>query len=166
MIPKVGERQTKRKLCDDLQQFGKGFVVSGPPRRAKAMAAYSSHNTGRRRSVKKRGCYSESLALDVFITPLVDIPYNVVKPCLKPLEAAGLGIPVIASRVGSYADDLTHEDTALLVANTTEAWLAALTRVVGDAELRAHLAAQGRAWAATRTINQTCPLWTGLWEAA
>jgi glycosyltransferase involved in cell wall biosynthesis len=107
-----------------------------------------------------------SLALDVFITPLVDIPYNAVKPCLKPLEAAGLGIPVIASAVGAYAEDLAHEDTALLVENTTAAWLTALTRVVDDAELRAHLSAGGRAWAATRTIEQTGPLWADLWEAA
>jgi glycosyltransferase involved in cell wall biosynthesis len=107
-----------------------------------------------------------SLALDVFITPIVDIPFNTMKPSLKPLEAAGLGIPVIASAVGSYAEDLKHEDTALLVANTTEAWLAALTRVVDDAELRAHLATRGLEWAATRTINQTGPLWADLWGAA
>jgi glycosyltransferase involved in cell wall biosynthesis len=106
-----------------------------------------------------------SLALDVFITPLVDIPYNAVKPALKPLEAAGLGIAVIASAVGSYAEDL-HEDTALLVANTTEAWLAALTRLVEDADLRAHLASRGLAWAATRTIEQIGPLWADLWGAA
>jgi glycosyltransferase involved in cell wall biosynthesis len=107
-----------------------------------------------------------SLALDVFVTPLVDILFSQVKPCLKPHEAAGLGIPVIASAVGSYAEDLEHEETALLVENTTEAWLAALTRLVEDAALRAHLSAGGRAWAATRTIDQIGPLWADLWGAA
>jgi glycosyltransferase involved in cell wall biosynthesis len=105
-----------------------------------------------------------SLALDGFLAPLAAIPFNLVKPCLKPLEAAGLGLPVIASRVGSYAEDLEHEETALLVENTTEAWLAALTRVVEDAALRAHLTARGLAWAATRTIEQTGPLWAALWQ--
>jgi glycosyltransferase involved in cell wall biosynthesis len=104
-----------------------------------------------------------SLDLDAFLCPLVDDPFNRAKPCLKPLEAAGLGLPVIASRVGSYATDLAHEETALLVAESTEAWLAALIRLVEDADLRAHLAARGRHWAATRTIEQTGSLWAQLW---
>jgi glycosyltransferase involved in cell wall biosynthesis len=107
-----------------------------------------------------------SLALDVFISPLVDIPFNQAKPSLKPLEAAGLGIPVVASAVGSYAEDLEDEHTALLVTNTTAAWLAALTRLVEDADLRTHLSAGGRGWAATRTIDQTGALWADLWGAA
>jgi glycosyltransferase involved in cell wall biosynthesis len=106
-----------------------------------------------------------SLDLDGFVTPLVEHPFNSVKPCLKPLEAAGLGIPVIASMVGAYAEELRHDETALLVANTTEAWLAALLRLVDDADLRTHLSAGGRAWAATRTIEQTGPLWAELWGA-
>jgi glycosyltransferase involved in cell wall biosynthesis len=108
-----------------------------------------------------------SLALDVFVTPLVGHPFNSVKPCLKPLEAAGLGIPVCASKVGSYAEDLRHEQTALLAfENTPEAWLAALTRLVDDADLRADLSARGLAWAATRTIDSTGPRWAKLWGAS
>lgn len=86
-----------------------------------------------------------SLALDVFVTPLVGHPFNSAKPCLKPLEAAGLDIPVCASKVGSYAEDLRHEQTALLAfENTPTAWLTALIRLVDDADLRAHLALHGR----------------------
>jgi glycosyltransferase involved in cell wall biosynthesis len=76
-----------------------------------------------------------------------------------------LGLPVIASRVGSYAEDLVHEETALLVENTTEEWLGALTRLVEDAALRAHLSARGLEWAATRTIDSTGPRWASLWGA-
>jgi glycosyltransferase involved in cell wall biosynthesis len=107
--------------------------------------------------------FMASLDLDAFVCPLEDTPFNAAKPCLKPLEAAMLGLPVIASAVGSYAEDLEHEETALLVENTTEAWLAALTRVVEDAALRAHLSARGQAWAASRTIESTGPLWAKLW---
>jgi glycosyltransferase involved in cell wall biosynthesis len=104
-----------------------------------------------------------SLDLDIFVAPLLDCPFNRAKPCLKPLEAAGLGLPVIASGVGSYAEELEHDDTAVLVGESTDAWLTALTRLVEDADLRAHLAARGRAWAATRTIDATGPLWAALW---
>jgi len=104
-----------------------------------------------------------SLNLDAFVCPLVRCPFNEAKPCLKPLEAAGLGLPVIASRVGAYAEELTHEATAVLVGESTEAWLTALLRLVDDAALRAHLAARGRAWAATRTIDATGPRWADLW---
>jgi glycosyltransferase involved in cell wall biosynthesis len=73
---------------------------------------------------------------------------------------------VIASAVGRYADELTHEDAALVVENgTTEAWLAALTRLVEDPALRGHLSRRGRAWAATHTIDQIGPLWAQLWGA-
>lgn len=145
------------------------FVLAGPDFPPWAVAARSSPQIELHPGWVPLPAYYRwlaSLALDVFITPLVDISYNAVKPALKPLEAAGLGIPVVASAVGSYAEDLTHEDTALLVANATEAWLAALTRLVEDADLRAHLATSGLEWAATRTINQTGPLWADLWGAA
>ena len=104
-----------------------------------------------------------SLALDAFVCPIEPAPWNVAKPALKPLEAAMLGLPVIASRVGAYGEDLAHEETALLVENTTEAWLAAMTRLVEDAALRAQLSARGLEWAATRTIDSTGPLWAELW---
>jgi glycosyltransferase involved in cell wall biosynthesis len=105
-----------------------------------------------------------SLDLDVFVCPLAaNEAWNEAKPCLKPLEAAGLGIPVIASRVGAYAEDLVHEETALVVENTDEAWSVALRRMVEDAALRAHLAAGGYAWAATRTIEATADAWAKLW---
>jgi glycosyltransferase involved in cell wall biosynthesis len=106
-----------------------------------------------------------SLDLDGFVCPLEDTSFNVSKPVLKPLEAAMLGVPVVASRVGTYAEDLRHEETALLVETTTEAWLAALLRLVDDAGLRAHLSSRGLEWAATRTIESTGPLWAKAWSA-
>jgi glycosyltransferase involved in cell wall biosynthesis len=145
------------------------FVLAGPAFPPWAVAARSSPQIELHPGWVPLPAYYRwlaSLALDVFICPIADIPFNTMKPALKPLEAAGLGLPVIASAVGSYAEDLMHEDTALLVANTTKAWLAALTRLVDDAGQRAHLAARGRAWAATRTIAQTGPLWADLWGAA
>jgi glycosyltransferase involved in cell wall biosynthesis len=104
-----------------------------------------------------------ALQLDIFLCPILAYPWNETKPCLKPLEAAGLGLPVIASRVGHYGEDLVDGETALLVENTPQAWLAALLRLVADADLRAHLAARGLEWAATRTIESTGPLWAALW---
>jgi hypothetical protein len=76
------------------------------------------------------------------------------------LVLAGPGLPPWALALHASPQVELHP------ANTTEAWLAALTQVVEDAELRAHLAASGRAWAATRTIEQIGPVWADLWGAA
>jgi glycosyltransferase involved in cell wall biosynthesis len=106
-----------------------------------------------------------SLDLDAFVCPIENTAFNGAKPCLKPLEAAMLGLPVIASRVGADAENLRHEETALLVANTPEAWLAALRQLADDVALRGRLAAGGHTWAASRTIDATGPLWAELWGA-
>jgi hypothetical protein len=61
-----------------------------------------------------------------------------------PPSLLGSPCPVCASKVGSYAEDLRHEQTALLAfENTPAAWPAALTRLVDDADLRADLSARG-----------------------
>ena len=71
---------------------------------------------------------------------------------------------MIGSDVPPYSK-LAREEPVRLVANTMVAWLDGLTEMATDAELRAAFAARGRAWAATRTIEATGPLWATLWGA-
>jgi glycosyltransferase involved in cell wall biosynthesis len=61
------------------------------------------------------------------------------------LEAMRAGVPVVASRVGGVSEIVEHERTGLLVAPGDPSQLAcALDRLLGDAELRARLAAAAR----------------------
>ena len=63
------------------------------------------------------------------VAPLVDSDFNTAKSDLKLLEYAGLGLPVVASRVGPYADS---EHLAVLTDNTPQAWTRALTDLLVD----------------------------------
>lgn len=62
------------------------------------------------------------------------------------LEALAAGTPTLATAVAGTVDVVRHEREGLLVApNDPEALAAGLERLLGDAELRARLSAQGRA---------------------
>jgi len=75
-----------------------------------------------------------------------------------PLEAMGCGTPVVASAASSIPE--TVGDAALLAdPDDAEAWIAAATRLLGDADLRAELARRGearaRAFSWDRTVEGT-----------
>lgn len=70
------------------------------------------------------------------------------------VEAAALGVPVIASRVMGCEESVAHERSGLLVEPDDAAALAAaVARLLDDAALRARLSAAGLAWAATFDIR-------------
>ena len=60
------KRQTQRQLCQNLEDFGIGFVMSGPSRSAKAMAWFSPNDSGRRGSAFYALGYDQSRALNMF----------------------------------------------------------------------------------------------------
>jgi glycosyltransferase involved in cell wall biosynthesis len=67
---------------------------------------------------------------------------------LTVIEANACGTPVIATAVPGLRDSVREGETGLLVpAGSAEALAAALTRLLGDAELRARLEAGALAWA-------------------
>ena len=60
----------------------------------------------------------------------------------------------------AYAGTVRHEETGLLVPNTTEAWVDALSRLVEDADLRAKIGAAGRRYLyAERTLAASGHRW-------
>jgi glycosyltransferase involved in cell wall biosynthesis len=71
-------------------------------------------------------------------------------------EAMGCGVPVVATRIGGNPELVLDGETGLLVDNRPESIANALSRLVGDSELRAKLGA-----AAARLVN---PDYT--WHAA
>ncbi|MEV6300548.1 glycosyltransferase [Actinoplanes sp. NPDC051861] len=61
------------------------------------------------------------------------------------LEAAALGLPVIGTRHSGIPEAVVHEETGLLVGEARPAELgAAMSRLLGDAELRRRLGGQAR----------------------
>jgi GT2 family glycosyltransferase/glycosyltransferase involved in cell wall biosynthesis len=88
-------------------------------------------------------------AWDIGITPLADTPFNRCKSAIKTLDYAALGLPVLASDIAPYRGSLADHGGGMLIPNDTTAWLAALSRLIRDPELRAQLAAGARAALAT-----------------
>lgn len=67
---------------------------------------------------------------DIGIAPLVDDPFNRSKSNIKFLEYSMFRLPTIASDVEPYAKSIRHNETGLIVQNTTESWYAALENLV------------------------------------
>jgi glycosyltransferase involved in cell wall biosynthesis len=103
----------------------------------------------------------EGGAADVFIsTNHVDnAPVAVV-------EAAAMGLPVVATDVGGLRDLLDAGTYGLLVPDDDDAAMAeAVTRLVEDAALAAALSTAGRQLAAASSWRQVGPRWTSLFDA-
>jgi O-antigen biosynthesis protein len=85
----------------------------------------------------------ELARLDVCIAPLADNPFNRCKSDIKFLEAAVVGVPLVASKVGQLGDTVRHGRNGLL-AGTAEEWNEALTTLIGNPEWRRELAETAR----------------------
>jgi GT2 family glycosyltransferase/glycosyltransferase involved in cell wall biosynthesis len=73
---------------------------------------------------------------DLAVAPLLDSPFNRCKSAIKLLDYAALGLPIVASQHAEYAVAFGAGTGVHLVANTTDAWVEALSRLVADAEAR------------------------------
>lgn len=96
---------------------------------------------------------------DIAIAPLVDSRFNRAKSDLKPLEYAGCGIPVIASKVGPYKG----LDRGVLLAASSKDWRRYLLRLIDSAEERSRIGQEGLAWAQTRMIGKVVTRWERAW---
>jgi glycosyltransferase involved in cell wall biosynthesis len=81
-----------------------------------------------------------TLNLDIGICPLVDNEFNRNKSCIKYLEYSAIGAATIASNVSPYKEVITNGQNGLLVENTTEAWVDAISRLIKDKRKREALA--------------------------
>lgn len=88
---------------------------------------------------------AEALAAShIGIAPLWDDAWTRGKCALKVLQYMAAGLPVISSAVGANAEVVEQDGSGLLVPNTEAAWLEALQRLAGDAELRRRMGRRGR----------------------
>jgi hypothetical protein len=88
--------------------------------------------------------FTSTVRWDVGIGPLRDTPFTRCKSDVKFLDYAAIGVAGAFSRVAPYdgAEEGSprHLESAYLVENSPEAWEDALETLLGDDELRLHLA--------------------------
>ncbi|MEU6234407.1 glycosyltransferase family 4 protein [Kitasatospora sp. NPDC047058] len=102
--------------------------------------------------------YWRAIDYDIMLAPLRAHPFNASKSPLRPLEAAALGIPVIASDYGPYAEFVRHGVTGYLVRRDHE-WGRYLGELVNDPAARAEMGAAARQQAAGWTIEGHVDAW-------
>jgi glycosyltransferase involved in cell wall biosynthesis len=81
---------------------------------------------------------------DIGVIPLVDDEFNRSKSYLKFLECAALDMALVVSDVPTYRGIARHKENCLLAKPTTEDWIAQLTLLIEDSDLRGRLASQAR----------------------
>lgn len=81
------------------------------------------------------------LNLDIAVAPLAQIPFNQGKSNLRLLEYGVLGIPVVCTDIDPY-----RGSPACCVANTVNAWTAALRERIHDADAREREGSALRHW--------------------
>lgn len=103
------------------------------------------------------GFYS-SIDFDIGLAPLRHSEFNRSKSCIKALEYAARGIPVIATDIEPYRDFVLHGVTGFLVRYEHE-WLKYLSELAADEGLRQSMGAKAREHARAFTIEENWRLW-------
>ena len=91
---------------------------------------------------------------DVNLAPLEDTVFNRAKSENRWLEAALVGVPTVASDVGSLSHAIRSGETGLLC-TTVEEWKDALLRLVDDPSLRETVGERARLWCLAHATTAT-----------
>lgn len=81
---------------------------------------------------------------DIALIPLASDEYNQCKSYIKWLDYSAAGIASIFSDVSVYNEVVTHDVTGLLMPNSSQAWLEAITLLIESPEKRHALARAGQ----------------------
>lgn len=108
--------------------------------------------------------YLRSIDFHVGIAPLRDTPFNRSKSALKAMEYGALGIPVIASNVGPYAEYVAHTWTGLLCSTPAD-WRRALDRLAKPS-MRRYLGSMAREQARKHLVEDHAGDWLAAYERA
>lgn len=96
--------------------------------------------------------YYRSLRMDVALAPLRPHLFNRSKSAIRVMEAGALGIPVIASDVGPYAEYVQHGRTGWLVRRDHE-WTSCVRDLINSPITRQSMGANAREQAREHTIE-------------
>ena len=102
--------------------------------------------------------FYHSLDWHIAVAPLANTMFNNSKSDLRPLEAAALGFPVVASDVIAYRGFVEHGETGFLVSKPAE-WGKYLGELASDPDLRGQMSKAARDLASTRTVEGNARRW-------
>lgn len=108
--------------------------------------------------------YYRTIDWHVALAPLADTKFNRSKSWLRALEAAMLGIPVVASNVSAYHDFVQHGVTGFLVTEPRE-WGEYLEILTTDHGLRQQMGEAAWKLAAEHTIETNVHKWLEAYAA-
>lgn len=110
--------------------------------------------------------YAIAETMDIGMAPLEVSEFNKSKSRLKPLELNSVGVPYVASPRESYRQYHKDSGGAGLLAETSKDWYTCLKKLLTDEPMRKELGAQGRAYAATQTVEANSWRWLEAWTRA
>lgn len=102
--------------------------------------------------------YLRRIDFDIWIAPYRATRFNEAKVPTKALEAAFLGIPIVASDTEPYRQFVRHGETGLLVRRPGD-WATHIRRLATDADLRTRMGKAARELAREHTIDRIAPAW-------
>ena len=101
--------------------------------------------------------------MDIALAPLTDQRFNYGKSNVRCMTAGLVGVPVVASPVGAYAEYVEDGQNGIF-ARTDEEWSLALERLVTDAELRQQMGEANRQRARAYAIGHHLWRWREVYD--
>jgi glycosyltransferase involved in cell wall biosynthesis len=97
--------------------------------------------------------------MDIGVYPLPEEEWVLGKSGLKALQYMGVGVPVVASRIGAACEFIRDGENGFL-AGSHEEWIDRITRLIADPALRESMGLAGRATVeAGFSVRQTAPVY-------
>jgi glycosyltransferase involved in cell wall biosynthesis len=99
--------------------------------------------------------YAGTVKYQVGLAPCFDTEFNRARSHSKLFDITRMGAAGIYANVTPYREKVIHGRTGYLCENEQDKWVAALTRLLNDEELRTSLCLNAREWCLKTCSNQT-----------
>lgn len=151
-------------LAEVLRRYDAHFFVVGGPNGVSRAASVAESRLVTVPYAPIDQYAAEMAHMDVGIVPLADTPFNQGKSALKGLEYAAIGLPYVASRTLPYAF-AWQEGLKGYLASKPADWKFHLSKLLGDADLRAEIGSTNKEIMQKLTIEAQVGRWIEAWES-